>query len=59
MLMNAIERLVQFAIAVAVIALIWWCLTHPAVAAGLIVTIVNGVVSFVSYLVTGIAGLLN
>jgi hypothetical protein len=46
-------------IAVAIISLAWWGLTHPAIAAGFIVTIVGGVVHFVSYIITGIAGLFH
>lgn len=59
MVSHAIERLVQLMIAVAIISLAWWGLTHPAIAAGFIVTIVGGVVHFVSYIITGIAGLFH
>jgi Flp pilus assembly pilin Flp len=54
-----LERLIQFVIAVAIISVFWWILTHPAMAASVIVTIVGGVTGFVSAIFSGISGLLN
>jgi hypothetical protein len=56
---DIVERLVQFMVAVAIISVAWWLITHPDTAAGVIVAIVGGVTRFISAIFSGISGLLN
>jgi hypothetical protein len=54
-----LERFIQFVVLVAIVSVFWWILTHPATAAGVLVTIVGGVTGFISAIFSGISGLLH
>jgi hypothetical protein len=54
-----IERLIHFMWIVAILAVIWLGLTHPTAVAGVITTIVSGVVTFVSAIFNGTAAVMH